>query len=260
VTDAGLADAYRGNSRFLQAVQRLDGLVGRMIDRHLARSERRDDFVTLLGSTELLQATDAAAFRQGLRDGIVSLLFAGMGTTSSAIFWTLHVLAEHPAWRAEVEAEVGGREPRDTVLDDCPNLTATICEALRLYPPIWQVNRQAAADATVGGWFVPAGTTLLLSVYSMHRDPRIWSDPDEFRPQRFLGTREAAFRMRGFLPFGLGRRACIGGQFSLHETALVVASVIARYRFRPAAPLPAMASTLSLVPVKRVPFVFEARG
>src|SRR5262249_52451965 len=128
------------------------------------------------------------------------------------------------------------------------------------HPPIWWINREALIDTRIGDWAVPRGTTLFISPYVCHRDPARWEEPGTFRPDRFLDVPDPT-RMPGFLPFGLGRRACIGGRRSLHQMAVILPRLLQRFRFRPvhrgAAPF---ASTLSLVPRERIRFALDRTG
>jgi cytochrome P450 len=108
-------------------------------------------------------------------------------------------------------------------------LDEIIKEALRLYPPIHLGNRRVQESMDFDGHCVPAGERLVYSIYLTHRDPSIWEDPDDFRPERFAhGRKQPPF---SFVPFGGGPRACIGAAFGQAEARLVLARLLQTYDF-----------------------------
>jgi Cytochrome P450 len=126
-----------------------------------------------------------------LRDEVITLLLAGHETTALALSWTWYLLAQHPAADATLAAELrnvlGGRAP---AVSDVPKLRFTeqvVTEAIRLYPPAWGFGREAIADCEIGGYAVPAGTTVIISPWVLHRDPRHFERPAEFHPERWSG-------------------------------------------------------------------------
>ncbi|HEX5784937.1 MAG TPA: cytochrome P450, partial [Burkholderiaceae bacterium] len=127
-----------------------------------------------------------------------------------------------------------------------PWLTATLKEALRLYPPIAALmNRRTTAPIQLGGWTVPAGAMLRITPWVIHRDPRWFVEPDAFRPERFVDAAEAEAMPRGaWMPFGTGPRVCIGQHFAMLEITLLGAMLL--QRFTQALPQPAPACTPTL--------------
>ena len=124
-----------------------------------------------------------------IRDEALTLFLTSFDTVSLALTWTLYLLSQHEAVEKALFAEVGsvlrGRTP---VVDDIPNLPFTrmvLSEALRLYPPIYAIARQAVERLSVGEYTVPAGTLILMSPYVIQRDPRYFADPDRFDPLRW---------------------------------------------------------------------------
>jgi cytochrome P450 len=95
-----------------------------------------------------------------------------------------------------------------------------IQEAMRLYPPIWAIERRAIADDAIGGFHVPAGSSIVISPYVLHRNENFWPNAERFEPERF------ATRPRAYLPFGSGPRFCIGNEFAMMEARLIVPMVI----------------------------------
>jgi cytochrome P450 len=137
----------------------------------------------------------------------------------------------------------------DVELSRLPALRAAVQEALRLYPPVWYVGREATADTTLGGYAVPEGSFAITSPYVVHRNPALWPDPLAFRPERFLPGAKPGPRMRGYLPFGLGPRLCIGMHFALAEIATVAGALARDHRLaRSAGDWRGLSSDFTLTP------------
>jgi enediyne biosynthesis protein E7 len=216
------------NRRFRQALAQVDATVFRIIAAHRRSLESggappRD----LLGLLMLArdEGSGEGLSDQQLRNESTTFLLAGHETTANALTWTLHLLSHHPAVahavRAEVRTVLAGRSP---TLDDVPRLTLTrrvIMEAMRLFPPIWILERRVIKDDTVGGYHLPAGSSVVVSPYAMHRHPAFWSEPERFCPERFDQPPPSAY-----LPFGAGPRFCIGREFALLEAQIVTALIV----------------------------------
>ena len=122
-------------------------------------------------------------------------------------------------------------------MDDVGQLTYTrmvLSEALRLYPPAWTIGRQAVNSVKLGEYTIPAGATVLLSQWVMHRDERYYADPTRFEPERWSTTAVAARPKYTFFPFGGGSRLCIGEQFAWIEGILLLATIGQRWRLETA--------------------------
>ncbi|MEP7117942.1 MAG: cytochrome P450, partial [Acidobacteriota bacterium] len=218
-----------GNRRFARALGDVDGVVARIIAEHRRGASDRPDVLTLL--MDARDADSGAAFTDAeLRNEVVTMLLAGHETTASALSWTLALLASHPEAatrvRAEVDAVLGRRAP---TLDDLAHLTCTtqvIQESMRLFPPIWAIERRAVRAGVIGGFAIPAGSSVIISPYVLHRHPDFWPDPERFVPERFDGTRTPS----AYLPFGGGPRYCVGSEFAMMEARLVIAMVMQAWR------------------------------
>ncbi|KAI8573771.1 hypothetical protein RHMOL_Rhmol01G0301800 [Rhododendron molle] len=153
----------------------------------------------------------------------LSMILAGSDTTTAAMIWALSLLLNHKKYLKLVQQELDmhvGRERwvEETDIKDLIYLQAVVKETLRLYPPgPLSIPRESIEDCHVAGYFVPKGTRLIVNVWKLHRDPRVWTNPCEFRPERFL-DRNAKASERGrefefeYLPFGSGRRSCPGAR------------------------------------------------
>lgn len=163
-------------------------------------------------STERPEYTD-----QLLRDELVTLLVAGHETTATTLTWLYLLLDRHPAAREEALAagDAGSPQRRDAV-------QSLVSETLRLYPSAWILPRHATEDDTLAGYAVEAGTDLLVCPYLTHRDPGLWPDPENFDPRRFTVPGGRPTRPGAYLPFGIGPRACLGQQFALRESTVLL--------------------------------------
>ncbi len=179
-------------------------------------------------------------------DELATFMLAGHETSAVTLAWSLALLSAFPAARDQLEHEVdtvlGGREPDASDADRLPWTTAVIAETMRLYPPAWTIERDSIADDNVAGVPVPAGSTVAVPPYLIHRHPDFWPDPAGFDPARFLPSDEPGTAAGGeraiagerpryaYIPFGGGRRACVGQSFAELETVLVLASIAQRFR------------------------------
>lgn len=179
---------------------------------------------------------------------ILTFILAGHETTARTLGWTLHLLSRDPKVQAEVQAEA---DTFDLSAPDweksLPWTRAVIDEAMRLFPPAPSLTRRSRAPDVICGQEIPAGTTVLITPYVVHRHKLLWEDPDSFRPERFLpGNREKIDRY-AYLPFSQGPRICIGAAFAIQEAMIALAEIMKRYRVDPpgeAEPMPSHRVTL----------------
>jgi cytochrome P450 len=121
---------------------------------------------------------------------------------------------------------------RSATVADLPALGAVedvVHEAMRLYPPVWVIGREALDNAGIGGHPIEAGTTIWISPYLIHRDPRWYDSPGESRPSRWTDGLRKSLPRFAYLPFGGGPRICIGHRFAMMETVLVLATILQRF-------------------------------
>lgn len=222
-----------GNLRFRRAARRLDEIIyGFIRQRRASKGEKSDLLSMLLNAqdTDKTRMTD-----KQLRDEAMTLFLAGHETTALTLAWTWYLLAQHPQATDRLEAELtevlAGRTPTLADLPRLQFLDRVITESLRLYPPAYVIGREALNDCTIGGYPVKRGTTLLMSQWVMHRDPRYFDRPDEFLPDRWADGLAQRLPKYAYFPFGGGPRVCIGKDFALMETALIVATIAQKYRF-----------------------------
>jgi cytochrome P450 len=195
----------------------------------------RGDLLSMLMSARDEETGEAMTDEQ-LRVEVTTFLLAGQETTSLALTWTWYLLSQHPEAQRKLEEELdtalGGRPPDYSDLAHLPYTRMVIDEAMRLYPPAWGFSRQALSDDELGGFHLPAGWLAFVIPYVLHRLPAFWKDPESFDPERFSPEASASRPKFVYLPFGAGPRQCIGNQFALIESQLVVATLAQQYRLR----------------------------
>jgi cytochrome P450 len=203
----------------------------------------RDDVLSRL----LAANPDAQA--EELRDHMMTLLLAGHETTATALAWSLHELARNPrTLRAAQEAADNG---------DDDYLQAVAKEAMRLRPVIYSVARKLTEPTVVRGYLLPKGTVVTPSIGLVQSDPKNHAEPQDFRPERFIGAQPEAGT---WIPFGGGVRRCLGAGFALQEAAAVLKAVLTRYDIAPVGvPEPARSRNITLVPAKGARIVATKR-
>jgi cytochrome P450 len=192
-----------------------------------------------LRDTDGPDATGAPLSPQEVFDQCIVTFQAGHETTATALSWWGRLLAEHAdamqKAQAEVDAVLHGRAPTADDLPRLPWLTATLKEAMRLYPPAAALlTRRATSDIVVRGTHLPKGTLLRITPWAVQRDPRLFDDPAAFRPERFMPGAPPPAR-GAWLPFGTGPRVCIGQHFAMLEATLVAAMLLQRFGWQLAA-------------------------
>jgi cytochrome P450 len=250
------------NLKLRKAIRELDTVVDGFIRAGRARKEPGDDLLSML-----IHAQDEDGSRmtdRQLRDETMTLYLAGHETTALTLSWTWFLLAQHPEVEEKLVAEwnavLNGRSP---TVDDLPKLVYTehvITEAMRVYPPVYLIGREALTDLELGDFPVPRGTTVFLSQWVTHRDPRFYDDPTAFRPERWEGGLAARLPKYAYYPFGGGPRVCIGNGFAMIEAVLLLATIGPRYRFT-LAPEPPVTiwPSITLLPAHGIPAVLKKR-
>ncbi|WP_339856988.1 cytochrome P450 [Roseovarius nubinhibens] len=185
-----------------------------------------------------------------LRDNLLTFIVAGHETTALTLAWSLYLCAfdQEVQDRARAEARAVLTHGQPATGEDVANLPfirQIADEALRLYPPAGMISRTALKKDRLCDRDIRPRDTVIIPIYALHRNHLLWEDPDHFRPERFA-DRKAVDRY-AYLPFGDGPRICIGSSFALQEAVIILATLLARFRFRPVAgrdPKPVMILTL----------------
>ena len=223
------------NRTFNAAVAELDAIVFDIIRRRRQDPGDVDDVLSILMKVRDPETGTGMSDRQ-LRDEVLTLLLAGHETTANWLAWTWYLLAEHPDVERRLHGELAQHlSARAPQLSDLPRLSfvrQVADESLRLYPPVWGIDREAIADDVIGGYHVPAGSIVITSQYLIHRNPEFWPNPERFDPDRFTPEQVASRPKHAFFPFGGGPRQCIGQAFAGLETTLILSSIAQRFRFQ----------------------------
>lgn len=255
-----------GNRKYLAARDLVHGLIGAVIAQRRSQDEAQwpDDLLT-----RLMQARDDATgepmAESLLRDESITTFFAGHETTARTMTFAWYALAANPhvteRLHAELDGVLGGRMPSADDLHQLPYTLQVIKEVLRLYPAAPFYVRDAIGPDQICGFDVPAGAGVMLSPYYTHRHPGFWDAPERFAPDRWTRERETARHSHAYHPFAAGPRICIGNNFSLLESHLLLATLAQRFmpRLRPGyTPRIVMQGTLNIA--NGLPMVIAPRN
>jgi cytochrome P450 len=212
--------------------------VDEIIARRKGSSDDRGDLLSMLLLAKDEEGDGGRMNEEQARDEAVNLLLGGNETTATGLTWAIYLLARNPDVQEEVRREVlnvlGEQAPGPESLPALKHVEMTFKEAMRLYPPVYVIPREAVEDVDIGGYRVKKGATVHIATYVMHRDGRFFDEPLRFRPSRFAS--EDSIKRGAYLPFGAGPRACIGRTFAMMEGTLALASLLQRYRVKPVDP------------------------
>jgi cytochrome P450 len=213
-------------ARFTRGRDRADALVYEQIDERRRSGERRDDVLSMLLDARHEDGTEMS--REEIRDELMTALVAGHETTASELAWAFERLAREPRVLGRLHSEIGGD-------DGDGYLTATIQEVLRRRPVLPMAEpRLVRKPVEIGGWRYEPGAVLAASAWLVHHDPDIYPDPFAFRPERFLEDPPGTYT---WIPFGGGRRRCLGASFAMLEMKVTLRAALRRYTIEPAAGL-----------------------
>ncbi|KAI4383502.1 hypothetical protein MLD38_009333 [Melastoma candidum] len=234
-------DPFKIKQRCAKLVPRVREFVLVVIDEHKRKADRAEhdvgDFVDVLLSLEgeeKLQEDDMVAV-------LWEMIFRGTDTTALLTEWTMAELVLHPEAQTRLRAEVDDAAAcgplADADLARLPYLQAVVKESLRMHPPgpLMSWSRLSTSDVVLGnGMMVPAGTTAMVNMWAITHDPKVWTDPDEFCPERFLGP-GVDIDVRGsdlrLAPFGAGRRVCPGKNLGMVTVSRWVAELVRRFEW-----------------------------
>jgi cytochrome P450 len=250
------------NLRVKREVAQIEKIIYRIIAERRASGRDAGDLLSML-----LAAQDEDGSRmtdKQLRDETITLFLAGHETTASTLSWTWWLLAQNPAAEAKLHEELdtvlGDRAP---TLDDLPKLVYAghvITESLRLYSPAWGLARLAVEDHEIAGYPVTKGMGVTMAQWVVHRDPRWYDEPEEFRPERWENDLLKRLPRFAYFPFGGGPRQCIGNTFALMEATLILATIARKFRLRLAANHPVVPlASITLRPRHGVRVRLESR-
>jgi cytochrome P450 len=244
--DSGNNDHYKQQNGSRHHKDLISLLLDGQGDDYLSASENNED-VNKRNKKKIDNNVTSTNRQQWVRDNVMTIFLAGHETVANALTWTFYLLSQNPKEEKMLHNEV------DSVLDD-NDIDHTVptakdvskleytqrvfAESMRLYPPAWAIGRQAIEDCKIGDYVIPAGSSILMSQYLMHHDPRYFSEPERFDPERWSPQEKAKRPRFSYFPFGGGTRSCIGETFAWMEGILVIASIARHWKMRVMPSLP----------------------
>lgn len=202
-------------------------ILTRIIEERKQSGKREDDLLDMLLDARYEDGN--AMTHEQLVDEILILFTAGHETTSNALTFITQLLGRNPEIQEKVLTEVksakNNSEDLMEFLRHCRYTQAVVEEGMRLYPPVYFIDRVNLEDDEFEGKSFPEGTSLLFSIYEIHRHPDLWEEPEQFLPERFLEGKYS-----NYFPFGAGPRKCIGNNFAMYEMLMTVAELVSRYK------------------------------
>jgi cytochrome P450 len=197
-------------------------------------------------------------------NNLLTFIIAGHETTAVALSWTLWLLAKDQASQQrtfdEAKAVAGDETIETAQVEGLSYCRQVIQEAMRLFPPAPGIGRQARMATELGDLPIAAGTRIHIPVFALHRNARLWDNPNAFDPDRFAPERVKARSRYAFLPFGGGPRICIGAGFATIEAAVILATLVRRFRFAPVAGhKPKPMARVTLRPAGGMPLLISPR-
>lgn len=243
----------RDNLRLRGATRSIEGFIMGMIRRRRAEGGVYGDILGDLMAAEDEESGERLSDRE-ICNELKTLFGAGHETTALMLMWTIHLLTGAPEVQdrllAEARSVLGARAPAVEDLKLMPYSEQVLNEAMRIYPPAWSLMvRRAREDLQVGETVIPTGSVLLIPMWVIHRDPRIFPDPLRFDPERFAGDWRRRYPPYAYFPFGGGPHVCLGAHLAMFEGQLILPMLIQRYRFEAVPqPEPRLQALLTLRP------------
>jgi cytochrome P450 len=216
------------------AIKTLDKFIYGVIEKHKINPDSHT-IVSMLLNAKDVEGDGLGMSEKQVRDEAITMFNAGHDTTAAALSWTWYLLLTHPeiykSLLQEVDTACGGSQPDASSLHLIPLAAQCNKEAMRLYPPVWMIPRQADQDMELFGYSIKKGSMMNVSPFVIQRDARFFENPNEFIPSRFSAENEKSIYPHSFFPFGAGPRSCIGKEFALMEMPLVMVVISQQFEF-----------------------------
>ena len=246
-----------------RAARTLRSMMADVIQQRRRRGQTGDD---LLGT--MMKASDPETREtfddQWLIDNLLTFVMAGHETTALVIAWALRLIAGHPETRRRILDEVANTPSflaDPLALDQLTYTRQVVFETMRLFPPAALLVRRTTESVRLGDVHIPGGRSIHIPVYALHRHRRFWNDPDKFDPDRFDAEGQESRHRFTFLPFGGGRRVCVGMGMAVTECLVVLATLLPHIDLEPSRPtLPRTHLRVTLRPVGGLPVLLRLRA
>jgi cytochrome P450 len=192
-------------------------------------------------STSMSKSNNGKMSDKQVRDEVMTIFIAGHETIANALTWTFYLLSQHRDIEKKLQDEIdsvvdhhtgNNVESKIPSVEDIPKLQYTekvLRESMRLFPPVWTMGRYVENDYAVGEFTIPAGSSILMSQYVMHHDPRYYENSEEFNPERWTDEFKTHLPRFSYFPFGGGIRGCIGEPFAWMEGILIIATIAQKW-------------------------------
>ncbi|KAF8686191.1 hypothetical protein HU200_043634 [Digitaria exilis] len=207
----------------------------RVLDREAGESPKNDMLDAVLDKEHEWQHEGSVINRTAIKGLFSDIFVAGSDTSSTTIEWAMAALLNTPRVMEKVKGELKSVLGHKTQVEESdiaqlPYLQAVVKEVLRLYPSVATSFYRAEATVQVQGYTIPQGTTIILNIWAVHRNPDVWNDPEKFMPERFMhGDTDFSSKDCRLIPFGGGRRICIGFPLAYRTVHLILASLLHRF-------------------------------
>lgn len=240
--------------------------IHKLVDGIIAKQAKQPNPHSLLAS--LLDANDIGhsgkLSLEQIRNELLGLIMGGYETVGNTLAWSWYLISQRldveERLYAEIDQVLGSRLP---AYEDLPKLVyvrAILEETMRLYPPVPILSRQSKVEDKIRKSTIPAGSTVLIIPWLLHRHKQFWQKPDHFMPERFLPTAQPEFDPDAYLPFGSGARACLGRSLAMAEMTLCLAMLARQFRLcLPAGHQVSLECRLTLRPKGNLPMRLESR-
>ncbi len=223
---------FPGQDQYEKTVDALDSLVDRLVERRHQARETRDDVMSVLlwmADPEGERKID----RKQIRDEIMTMLIATCESLSATLGFVFYYLSQYPAIRQNLHSEtdqvLGQRVPVFNDISGLKYARMVMQETLRIAAPVYWIQRMAADDDEIDGFYIPAGSIVVPVIHLIHHHAEIWENPHRFKPERFLPEHSKARHKLAWIPFGTGRRLCTGQDYTLMYGQLLLACVFQQY-------------------------------
>ncbi len=218
-------------TRMVEGVKYINGLLMEIIENRRTEGSDKHDLLTML--MEARDDEDQPMSTEQLLDEIRTLYLAGHETTATTLSWTWVLLSQNPEAYAKLEAEIEqvlkGCVPTAEDVQLLPYCNAVIKESLRCYPVAWITQRIAMEDIEISGYTIPKDTFIFLSPWIVHHDPRWYTKPNAFVPERWLKDKTEQPSRETYIPFGGGPHICLGNGLAMMEAVLLLATLLQQY-------------------------------
>jgi cytochrome P450 len=231
-------------------------------NRRKSNIEYFDLLSMLMASTD--EETSQQLTNEELLDEVITLFTAGHDTTAVVLTWAFYLIGQHLEVQEKILQEINEKSTDQPLgmkeLMGFQYTKMVIQETMRLYPPVWTFGRKAVQDDEIGGYFVPAGTSVTLPALFVQRNPEFWEKPNDFYPEHFLPEKMKAQKKFSYFPFGGGQHLCIGEHYAMMEMQLVIIHLLKKYKLTLATEKPVGVNLLITIRPKEIIWAnFEKR-